>query len=46
MDVSSAVWSPDSRHLLVRAHPGALFESDFWVVSLDGRPPVNTGIVE
>ena len=46
MDVSSAVWSPDSRHLLVRAHPDAVFERDYWVVSLDGRPPVNTGIVE
>ena len=46
MDVSSAVWSPDSRHLLVRAHPDAVFERDYWVVSLEGGPPVNTGIVE
>jgi serine/threonine protein kinase len=46
IDVSCAVWSPDSRHLLVRAHPETALEREYWIVPLDGSPPVNTGIVE
>jgi serine/threonine protein kinase/WD40 repeat protein len=46
MDVSCAVWSPDSRYLLVRAHPDTAFEREYWIVPVDGRSPVNTGIVE
>ena len=45
-DASCAVWSPDSRHLLVRAHPETALEREYWIVSLDGSPSVNTGIVE
>ena len=46
VDVSCAVWSPDSRHLLVRAHQGTALEREYWVVPLDSGPLVNTGIVE
>lgn len=46
LDVSCAVWSPDSRHLLVRARPDTAFEREYWIVPLDGSPPVNSGIVE
>jgi serine/threonine protein kinase/Tol biopolymer transport system component len=46
MDVSCIVWSPDSKYVLVRAHPDAAFEPDFWIVPIDGRPPMNTGIIE
>jgi len=46
MDVASVVWSPDSRHVLVRAHPDPSFEPDYWIVPIDGRSPMNTAIVE
>jgi serine/threonine protein kinase/Tol biopolymer transport system component len=40
------VWSPDSDHVLVRAQPDATFLPDFWAVPVDGRPPVNTCIMQ
>ena len=45
-DVSFVVWSPDSRHVLVRAHPDARFELDYWLVPIDGGTPRNSGIIE
>lgn len=45
-DVSFVVWSPDSQQVLVRAHPDARFELDYWIVPIDGGPPQNSGIIE
>ena len=45
LDVSCAVWSPDSRCLLVHAHPDPEAEADWWIVPVDGRSPSNTGII-
>lgn len=45
-DFTCLVWSPDSTHLLARAHPDSTFLPDFWVVPVDGRPPINTCIMQ
>lgn len=45
VDVASMVWSPDSRSLLVHARPDPSFEPDWWVVPIDGAPPIEIGIV-
>jgi hypothetical protein len=45
VDVSCPVWAPDSRSVLVHAHPAPELEADWWVVSLDSRPPSNTRII-
>jgi eukaryotic-like serine/threonine-protein kinase len=45
-DVSCAVWSPDSAHLLVRAHPDPRFEPDYWIVPIGRGEPLNTGIMQ
>ncbi|HEX6049631.1 MAG TPA: hypothetical protein VFZ21_10185 [Gemmatimonadaceae bacterium] len=46
MDVSFAVWSPDSRCLLVQAHADPSTEPDYWVVPIDGGVVTNTGILQ
>jgi Tol biopolymer transport system component len=43
-DLSSAVWSSDSRQLLVYGHPDALSEPDYWIVPIDGSATVSTGL--
>jgi Tol biopolymer transport system component len=45
-DIGFAVWSPDSRHVLMFAHADAMTERDYWVASADGSEVVNTGIFE
>jgi Tol biopolymer transport system component len=45
VDVWCAIWTPDSRAVLVHARPGPSLEPDWWVVSIDGAPLINTGIV-
>ena len=40
------VWSPDSTNVLVRAHPDSSFLPDYWIVPVDGRPPVNTSVMQ
>jgi len=45
VDVSCVVWSPDSRSVLVHAHPAPDLEADWWIVPVDGRSPSNTGII-
>jgi Tol biopolymer transport system component len=45
VDIQCAVWAPDSRSLLVYAHPSPELEPDWWIVPVDGRSPSNTGIV-
>ena len=42
VDIASATWSADSRHLMVLAHPDASVELDYWVVPIDGGTPVDT----
>ena len=44
-DVACAVWSPDSRYVLVHAHPAPELEADWSIVPVDGGPPSNTGII-
>jgi Tol biopolymer transport system component len=46
LDVSTPIWLPASKHVLVRAHPDVSIEPDYWVVPLDGGPPVNTGVLQ
>lgn len=43
VDIASATWSPDSRRLLVVAHPNGSVELDCWVVRLEGGAAVDTG---
>jgi Tol biopolymer transport system component len=45
VDVASVAWSPDSRYLLAWARPDETVEPDYWIVPVDGGPPVNTGII-
>ncbi len=44
LDISSARWSDDSRHLLVVAHPNSSVDLDCWAVPVDGGTPVDTGV--
>lgn len=44
-DISCVVWSPDSAYVLVGAHQDSRFEPDYWVVPIDGRPPIDTRIM-
>jgi Tol biopolymer transport system component len=46
VDVETATWSPDSRHLMVVGHPDASVELDCWVVPIDGAPPVDTRVLQ
>ena len=46
VDIESATWSADSRHLMVLAHPDASVELDYWVVPIDGGPPVDTRVLQ
>ncbi len=42
VDISSATWSDDSRHLLVVGHPDPSADRDCWIVPVDGGAPVDT----
>ena len=44
-DLAFAIWSPDSRSILVYAHPDASVEPEYWVVAIDGGGAVATGIM-
>ena len=44
VDIACLAWSPDSRCVLVHAHPSPAHEVDWWVVPIDGEPPTNTGV--
>jgi hypothetical protein len=45
VDISSATWSEDSRHLLVVGHPDPSADLDCWIVPVDGGTPVDTGVL-
>jgi len=45
VDVASATWSDDSRHLLVVGHPGPSADLDCWIVPVDGGAPIDTGVL-
>jgi Tol biopolymer transport system component len=45
VDIASATWSDDNRHLLVVAHPDPSVELDCWVVPLEGSTPLDTGVM-
>jgi Tol biopolymer transport system component len=44
VDVSCITWTPESRSVIVHARSGPAAEPDWWVVPVDGGPPVNTGV--
>jgi len=44
VDIACLAWSPDSRCVVVHAHPSPAHEADWWVVPIDGEPPTNTGV--
>jgi Tol biopolymer transport system component len=46
IDVSCAVWSDSSSHVVVLAHQDPTFEPDFWIVPVDGGQPVNTAVMQ
>jgi Tol biopolymer transport system component len=46
IDVASVAWSPNSRHVVVHAHPDPGSEPDYWIASIDGRSLVNTGVIQ
>lgn len=46
LDITFAIWSPDSRSILVSAHPDRALEPDFWIVPIDGGPARATGILD
>jgi serine/threonine protein kinase/Tol biopolymer transport system component len=45
VDVTFAVWSPDSKYVLARGRPNATLEPDYWIVPIEGGTPVNTGMI-
>ena len=40
------MWSPDGQKLLAVAMPRGASSADWWVMPLDGTPPVRTGAFE
>ena len=46
IDVAFAIWSPDSRYILVQAHTDPSIETDYWIVSIDGSRVESIGILE
>ena len=46
IDAAFAIWSPDSSHVLVHAHPDSATEVDFWLAAIDGSPATNTEIAQ
>jgi Tol biopolymer transport system component len=45
IDIASMTWVPDSRAVIVHAHPSPALEPDWWLVPIDGSPPTNTGVI-
>jgi Tol biopolymer transport system component len=45
-DVSFVTWMPTSKHLVAHGHPASGVEPDYWIIPLDGGPPVNTGVLQ
>ena len=46
VEVSTATWLPDDKHLLVQARIDQKSEPEYWVVPIDGEPAVNTGLTQ
>src|SRR5829696_6743126 len=46
IDVSFAIWSPDSKYIVVQAHSDPTIETDYWIISIDGSVVENTGILQ
>src|SRR5215470_20200866 len=44
VDVSYITWAPDSRSVIVHARPGPAIEPDWWIVPVNGKPLINTGV--
>jgi Tol biopolymer transport system component len=49
-DAHNPVWTADGRGILIcgtrRSRRGPAEEHDFWIVSVDGKPPIKTGAFE
>lgn len=44
VDVSCITWTAESRSVVVHARSGPAIEPDWWIVPVDGAPPINTGV--
>lgn len=44
VDVWCITWTPESRSVIVHARSDPAAEPDWWVVPVDGGPPLNTGV--
>jgi len=44
VDLSCIAWTADSRSVIVHARSGPAAEPDWWIVPVDERPAVNTGV--
>jgi Tol biopolymer transport system component len=45
VDVACVVWAPDSRSVLAYARAQPTLEPDWWMVPIDGTPPIDTRLV-
>jgi Tol biopolymer transport system component len=45
VDVVNLTWLPNCQSVLVHAHPNPALEADWWIIPIDGGPPVNTGLI-
>jgi Tol biopolymer transport system component len=45
LDVACAAWGPDNRSVVIHARPDPAIEADWWIVPIDGGPPINTNVV-
>lgn len=44
VDVWCMTWASDSQSVIVHARSGPTTEPDWWLVPIDGRPPINTRV--
>jgi Tol biopolymer transport system component len=44
VDVSCVTWTAASESVVVHARSGPAVEPDWWIVPVDGGPPINTGV--
>jgi len=45
-DLAGMTWLDSSEALIVYARPDSSHEPDWWIVPLDGRAPINTGVIQ
>ena len=45
VDVACVVWAPDSQSVLAYTRAQPTLDPDWWMVPIDGAPPIDTGLV-